>query len=68
MPCPPKMRGCPHTCQHFALVSDYRAERERQLSQAEETAGGYATELAELRAGLITFQAWLAGRAGRRAA
>ncbi len=62
------MRACAATCAHFQMVSDYQQERERQLSAAEERAGGYDTELAEYRAGLITFQAWLAGRAGRRAA
>jgi hypothetical protein len=44
------------------MVQDYRAERERQLSDADEAALGYDTELAELRPNLITFKRYLTGR------
>ena len=65
--CTPRMTGCRVSCRHWQLVDTYRAERERQLSAAEELALGYATELAELTPDLITFRKFLLGTAGRRA-
>lgn len=45
------------------MVEAYRAERERQYAAAVEAAHGYDTELAELLPQLVTFRAWLTGRA-----
>ena len=59
MPCSPRMVKCSIRCVHWQVVNAYREERERQLSQAEEEALGYKTELDALRPDLITFQRWL---------
>lgn len=55
------MAGCKATCQHYRFVRDYRDERERQLSEAEEAGNGYEVETAEyLQAHpAIVFKTWL---------
>lgn len=48
---------------HVETVTDYRAERMRQVEQAEEASLGYATEYATYveEHPLITFKDWLIG-------
>lgn len=59
---------CSHT--HAAQVRDYRAERQRQVTEMEESQDtyGYTTEVAEYKRthGLITFKEWLIGQAHRQ--
>lgn len=63
MPCKPKMVGCAATCGHYAIVSDYRFERLRQESVADDAGNGYRTEYEQYVATnpLITFKKWLIG-------
>ena len=55
------MAGCAATCLHYQLVSDYRQERQRQETEADEDARGHAEELAARLPHLINFRKWLEG-------
>lgn len=55
------MAGCPATCGHYQLVSDYWAERARQFAAAVEESGGYSEELAARLPDLVNFRIWLEG-------